>query len=622
MEKVSDELRSEAIRALAGADYVREKLLTLLNTGPDNIGRSAYAIKCRVKDETSLINKVIYKRKVEKKKSYSPDDATDIVGLRLLALSNEQLPIIVEKFVQFIRFCQSQNVGLFEGHSTGQAISEVKIYKTKTNPVVYNKIFSYLMALNLRDEHGSPEIDLKESDLYSSVHFICKANSFYSKTPRPVSVEVQIRTVFEDAWAEIDHSRRYKGDSYLNKNDWGKHRDLKHAADAFLSDLKADVDRCLRLTDSIENLYSELSQTFRRRTAVTIKYAPSGVRLDYTKAISEITPKTMKSDIAKIDRSIVRIGKNIFSKSSDGQSERALSRAINALDKVRNDYKSRHPNLYTKDRNFNYYYKMEKAFLLMWKNRTLNRRDISEIQKNNKNALELYLELDRDSQFVGDAILKFRLSAAASVAGSDDLAQAKLREAVSALKKDSRIPKNNVLRVTIPRQYSYRLWQRKQEIWHTGARTGDFNFRLVEQETILADCHRYIKDCLRQLKKVATSPEKEIEELRTWNNYISYCWELRELGSRLWILDPEELDQIRNLLPRLEQKRKKYTRELSGLDTILKASNLIHDQARTTKYAKLVRAELRVQNHLGFSEYSRDELSFVDYCLRKIETGK
>ena len=47
MNKV-DKLHQEAVYALAGADYVRTKLLELLNIGPESLASSVYAIKCRV----------------------------------------------------------------------------------------------------------------------------------------------------------------------------------------------------------------------------------------------------------------------------------------------------------------------------------------------------------------------------------------------------------------------------------------------------------------------------------------------------------------------------------------------------------------------------------------------
>jgi hypothetical protein len=71
MNKV-DKLHQEAVYALAGADYVRTKLLELLNIGPESLASSVYAIKCRVKDEESLVRKIIYKRTEEHRKHYSP----------------------------------------------------------------------------------------------------------------------------------------------------------------------------------------------------------------------------------------------------------------------------------------------------------------------------------------------------------------------------------------------------------------------------------------------------------------------------------------------------------------------------------------------------------------------
>jgi hypothetical protein len=178
----TEKIRHEAVYALAGADYVRSKLIDLLNTGPENLASHVYAIKCRVKDEDSLIRKVIFKRTEERKKNYFPSSATDIVGLRLLALSNERLPPIVEKFMDFIAFCQTPNVALFAGSTLSHAVKEVKIYKSENNPVVYDQIYSFLSAKDFGDDSKKPVIELTQStrdDPYSSVHIVCRANSYY-----------------------------------------------------------------------------------------------------------------------------------------------------------------------------------------------------------------------------------------------------------------------------------------------------------------------------------------------------------------------------------------------------------------------------------------------------------
>ncbi|MFH1898172.1 MAG: hypothetical protein ABH886_08050 [Candidatus Desantisbacteria bacterium] len=45
------------------------------------------------------------------------------------------------------------------------------------------------------------DIDIKDVESYRSVHYVIKYNGYY--------IEVQVRTIFEDGWGEIDHNILY-----------------------------------------------------------------------------------------------------------------------------------------------------------------------------------------------------------------------------------------------------------------------------------------------------------------------------------------------------------------------------------------------------------------------------
>ncbi|HEY4653786.1 MAG TPA: hypothetical protein VIH22_04705, partial [Cyclobacteriaceae bacterium] len=44
----------------------------------------------------------------------------------------------------------------------------------------------------------------KSPDLYTSVHYIIKANS-----DNPLTCEIQVRTLMEEVWGEVDHTINY-----------------------------------------------------------------------------------------------------------------------------------------------------------------------------------------------------------------------------------------------------------------------------------------------------------------------------------------------------------------------------------------------------------------------------
>jgi hypothetical protein len=108
---------------------------------------------------------------------------------------------------------------------------------------------------------------------------------------------------------------------------------------------------------------------------------------------------------------------------------------------------------------------------------------------------------------------------------------------------------------------------------------------------------------LKQLKSVLETPEKDLEKLRCWNNYVSYLWELRDIDGSQWKFDQDDESNVKTMFPQMDAKRHRYTRKLSGLDTALKAAVLIGDKTRVRNYLKLVRAELKRQATSSSSEY-------------------
>lgn len=132
-------IHKDAKDVIENADSVREALLVWINQGHQDLASKAYAIKSRVKDENSLVRKVVYKIEQENRPRYTAYSATDIVGLRLLALNNDRLPTLVEAFVTFVSACQARNLNLFAGKQPYEAFKEIKLYQSKNNLSVYEE---------------------------------------------------------------------------------------------------------------------------------------------------------------------------------------------------------------------------------------------------------------------------------------------------------------------------------------------------------------------------------------------------------------------------------------------------------------------------------------------------
>jgi len=139
-----------------------------------------HSIRSRLKDEDHLRDKL--RRKSTDGKSIQPQDLlekiTDLAGIRLLHLHQSQANEIHYVIMQQLK---RGDWSLYE------------------EPVAYTwdpESKGFFENLNIRTE-------LKES-YYTSIHYVLKP-----RDDSPLCCEVQVRTLFEEAWGEIDHAINY-----------------------------------------------------------------------------------------------------------------------------------------------------------------------------------------------------------------------------------------------------------------------------------------------------------------------------------------------------------------------------------------------------------------------------
>lgn len=144
--------------------------------------KGAYIVKYRVKDPEHLIDKAIRKKADPKDGRIITvdnylDELDDFIGLRILHLfKNDWEPICKELLSK---------------------------YELKENPVAYHRKDDDEKYLE-RCKELKIEPKVKESG-YRSIHFIAKVPFMGSM----FKCEIQVRTIFEEAWSEIDHLVRY-----------------------------------------------------------------------------------------------------------------------------------------------------------------------------------------------------------------------------------------------------------------------------------------------------------------------------------------------------------------------------------------------------------------------------
>ena len=163
-------------------DLFRDNIARFFETHPD-LAQSAqivHSIKSRMKDLQHLREKI--QRKSEIEAPITPenifDRITDIAGVRVLHLYQAQFPQIHRAISQKL---DSQDWILHE---------QPKAYTWDPE----SQDFFANQGLS---------VEVKES-LYTSIHYVIKP-----RENSPVSCEIQVRTLFEEIWGEIDHLINY-----------------------------------------------------------------------------------------------------------------------------------------------------------------------------------------------------------------------------------------------------------------------------------------------------------------------------------------------------------------------------------------------------------------------------
>ena len=139
--------------------------------------KQVHSVRWRVKDTSHLIEKIIRKKESNNEK-YADIDVTnykskldDLIGVRAIYLfKHDWLPV-------------HQHI--------------LSRWSPKENVIIYYREGDDL------EQYSQPNCETKKHhDSYRSIHYIVPATE-------KVTCEVQTRTIFEEAWSEIDHKVRY-----------------------------------------------------------------------------------------------------------------------------------------------------------------------------------------------------------------------------------------------------------------------------------------------------------------------------------------------------------------------------------------------------------------------------
>jgi ppGpp synthetase/RelA/SpoT-type nucleotidyltranferase len=178
METIIEQVQSK----LHDIDLFRENTARFFETHPDltQPPQIVHSVKSRIKDLQRLREKI--QRKSSTEDPITPenifDRITDIAGVRVLHLYQAQFTQIHSAINQKL---DNQDWILYE---------QPKAYTWDPE----SQVFFASHGLN---------VEVKES-LYTSIHYVIKP-----RQNSPVSCEIQVRTLFEEIWGEIDHLINY-----------------------------------------------------------------------------------------------------------------------------------------------------------------------------------------------------------------------------------------------------------------------------------------------------------------------------------------------------------------------------------------------------------------------------
>ncbi len=151
---------------------------------PDMIGGRpplVHSVKSRLKSVDHLKEKIRRKYIADGKVNFLPDQLSDVVtdlsGVRVMHLHQAQFTQIYELFKKKIE-------------TTDWFLSEQKAFTWDPESL------NYFTALGFKPE-------LRDT-FYTSVHFVVRP-----RPDSPLVCEIQIRTLFEEIWGEVDHALNY-----------------------------------------------------------------------------------------------------------------------------------------------------------------------------------------------------------------------------------------------------------------------------------------------------------------------------------------------------------------------------------------------------------------------------
>ena len=293
----SDELLLAAYKVTEGAEDGLRRIESLLRLGQPSVADLCYTIRSRIKNPEKIAEKVSIKK--EKNPKYEVNTIRDVIGVRLVTLQRGDALKIIPVLCKIIE----DNSGSPPKAFSSKKLEEIKIYST--NPKGDPQLFPEMVKARFEClGHENVQIETTPQN-YSSIHIVtwvnAKRGSQYVQKP----VEFQIRTAFEDGWAEIEHSIRYKPNAIENPIFGGA---LVKATRSHLNIMKTFVDGVAQYAEQIRIQEERVFQPYANPyTAIAVH--DTGAKVDAAQGLKnsvEVKLKTAFEQMRSVRESLTR----------------------------------------------------------------------------------------------------------------------------------------------------------------------------------------------------------------------------------------------------------------------------------------------------------------------------
>ena len=184
------DIYTDFVKSINGMQDLAEHFARILNYSPE-----INSVKWRVKDPVGLIKKIIRKKKeVGKNIKYENIDVnnykkiiTDLIGLRAIFIFKAHWSLVDEYIFDNLNVCPDSPITIYHAND-----DDLTFFPKSSLPKKHEEsVYTY-------------ELEEKTGARYRSIHY-----TLQEQKPSGCKIELQTRSILDEAWGEIDHHVRY-----------------------------------------------------------------------------------------------------------------------------------------------------------------------------------------------------------------------------------------------------------------------------------------------------------------------------------------------------------------------------------------------------------------------------